>query len=275
LAVLAGLAVEAIEARSEVEMESTVTVKLRTIVLAVAIMLAMLAAYFVGAVGTGGGAASAADDAAATSENKIVMSGTSDVTGIPDQLTFHVSVRNTSSDVSTALGNAGNAMHRVLAALNGAGIDRKDTQSTGFSLHPEYSYSNGTRVLVGYQASQGMTVLVRSLPDAGNAISAAVDAGGNSVQIGDVRLKIANMDALLSKARADAVADAKAKADDYVDAAGASLGDVVSVREVATGGGQKVVQLSRSAYDSASAALPIRPGRSTLKVTVSITWSLG
>jgi uncharacterized protein YggE len=246
-------------------------------VLTIAMMLAVLAAYFVGSVGSGGGGvASAADDTSATTENKIVMSGTSDVTGIPDQLTFHVSVRNTSSDVSSALGNTGSAMHRVLAALNGVGIDRLDTQSTGLSLHPEYSYSSGTRVLVGYQASQGMTVLVRSLPDAGKAISAAVHAGGNAVQVGDVRLKIGDMDALLSKARADAVADAKAKAQDYVDAAGASLGDVVSVREVATGGGGRVLQFARAGdLAAASRPIPIRPGRSTLKVTVSITWALG
>ena len=226
-------------------MESTVTVKLRTIVLTVAIMLAMLGASFVGSVGSGGGGvASAADDTSSTGDtNKIVMTGTSDVTGIADQLTFHVSVRNTSSDVSTALGNAGHAMHRVLAALNAAGIDRKDTQSSGLSLHPEYSYSSGVQVLVGYQASQGMTVLVRSLPDAGKAISAAVHAGGNSVQVGDVRLKIGDMDALLSKARADAVADAKAKAQDYVGAAGTSLGDVISVREASTGGARRVDRL--------------------------------
>jgi uncharacterized protein YggE len=240
-------------------------------------MLAMLAAYFVGAVGSGGGggAASAADDTSTASTNKIVMSGTSDVTGIPDQLSFHVSVRNTSSDVSTALGNTGNAMHRVLAALSKVGVDRKDTQSTGLGVHPEYSYVSGDRVLVGYQASQSMTVLVRSLPDAGAAIAAAVDAGGNSVQVGNVRLKIGDMDALLSQARTDAVADAKAKAQDYVDAAGTSLGDVISMHEVATGGGGRQVFATRGALDYAASAVPIRPGRSTLKVTVSITWSLG
>jgi uncharacterized protein YggE len=255
-------------------MESTVTVKMRTIVLTTAIMVAMLTAYFVGSLGGGGGVASAADDAASGTQNKIVMTGTSDVTGIPDQLTFHVSVRNTSSDVSTALGNTGRSTHRILAALNGAGIDRKDTQSTGFSLHPEYSYSNGTRILVGYQATQGMTVLVRSLPDAGKAISAAVDAGGNTVQVGDVKLKIGDMDALLSKARADAVADAKAKADDYVGAAGASLGSVLSVREVASGGGRAPVAYNLSRDSAALGAIPIRPGRATLKVKVSITWAL-
>jgi uncharacterized protein YggE len=255
-------------------MESTVTVKLRTIVLTIAIMVAMLAAYFVGSLGGGGGVASAADVTGGATENKIVMTGSSDVTGVPDQLTFHVTVRNTSSDVSAALSNTGNSMRRVLAALKGAGIDRKDTQSTGFALHPEYSYSDGSRVLVGYQATQGMTVLVRSLPDAGKAISAAVDAGGNSVQVGDVNLKIGDLDALLSKARADAVADAKAKADDYVDAAGASLGAVVSVHEVASGGRPRPVSFDLARDSAATGAIPIRAGRSTLKVTVSITWAL-
>jgi uncharacterized protein len=262
-------------------MGSTVTVKVRSIALTVAIMMAVLAAYFVGVVGSGGsgvgGVASAADETTGSANaNKIVMSGTSDVKGVPDQLSFHVSVRNTSSDVSAALGNAGNAMHRVLAALNKVGVDRKDTQSTALSVHPEYSYSGGTRVLVGYRASQGMTVLVRSLPDAGEAISAAVKAGGNSVQVGGVRLQISDMDALLSKARQDAVADAKAKAQDYVDAAGTSLGDVMSVREVATNGGGHVVEFARAAaLDAATGGVAIRPGRSTLKVTVAITWALG
>jgi uncharacterized protein len=264
-----------------VEMESTVTVKVRSIALTVAIMLAVLAAYFAGAVGSGGsgggGVAEAADETSgSTNTNKIVMSGTSDVKGIPDQLSFHVSVRNTSSDVSAALGNAGNAMHRVLAALNKAGVDRKDTQSTALSVHPEYSYNSGTRVLVGYQASQSMTVLVRSLPDAGEAIAAAVKAGGNSVQVGGVRLQISDMDALLSKARQDAVADAKAKAQDYVDAAGSSLGDVLSVHEVTTGGGVRDFAYGRAvALDAASRPVAIRPGRATLKVTVSIAWALG
>jgi uncharacterized protein YggE len=258
-------------------MESTVTVKLRSIVLTVGIVLALLAAFFLGSIGAGGGgvASAADDDAADATPNKIVMVGTSDVTGTPDQLTFQVSVRNTSSDVSTALGNTGRAMHRVLAALNGVGVAHKDTQSNGLSVHPEYSYSSGTRVLVGYQASQGMTVLVRSLPDAGKAISAAVQAGGNAVRVGNVHLKIGDLDALLSKARADAVADAKAKADDYVDAAGASLGEVMSVKEVASSGG-RVLTFNRSAdLAAATGPLPIRPGRTTLKVTVSITWALG
>jgi uncharacterized protein len=262
-------------------MKSTVTVRVRTIALTVAVMTAVLVAYFVGVVGSGGtpggGAASAADQTSAAADvNKIVMSGSSDVKAVPDQLSFHVSVRNTSSDVSTALGNAGNAMHRVLAALNRAGVDRKDTQSTGLSVHPQYSYSSGTRVLVGYQASQRMTVLVRSLPNAGEAISAAVRAGGNSVQVGDVRLQIGDMEALLSKARQEAVAAAKAKAEDYAGAAGASLGDVMSVHEVASSGGGRVVGLARADAGRLSAqAVPIRPGRSTLKVTVSITWALG
>src|SRR3954464_15985892 len=85
--------------RVRVEMESTVTVKMRTIVLTTAIMVAMRTAYFVGSLGGGGGVASAGGEAASGTQNKIVMTGSSDVTGIPDQLTFQGSVRKTSSDV--------------------------------------------------------------------------------------------------------------------------------------------------------------------------------
>jgi uncharacterized protein YggE len=257
-------------------MQSTLTIKVRTVVLTIAIMLAVLAAYLAGASGPGKAAAAAADETATADVNRIVMAGSGDVEGVPDELSFSVSVRNTSSDVSTALDHASGAMHRVLHALRRAGVERKNTQTTALSVHAEYNYVDGARVLAGYQASQRMTVLVTSLADAGDAISAAVDAGGDAVTVGNVQLKISDMDALLGKARADAVADAKAKAEQYAKAAGASLGDVTSIHEVARSGG-RVVYGSAASFDAANAlrGVAIRPGRSTVKVTVSITWALG
>jgi hypothetical protein len=117
---------------------------------------------------------------------------------------------------------------------------------------------------------------VRSLAYAGDAIGAAVDAGGNAVAVGNVQLKISDMDALLSRARADAVADAKAKAEQYAGAADTSLGEVMSIREVSRSGGHVV--FGRRSFDLSAAqagSVPIRAGRSTVKVTVSITWALG
>src|SRR5919107_841267 len=132
-------------------MQSTVTIKMRTVALAVAIMLAVLAAYLAGSSGPGSNTASAADDESSGADvNTVVMRGTSDVEGVPDELSFSVSARNTASDVSTALGSADGSLRRVLAALDKVGVDRRDTQTTGLSVHPEYSYVDGSRVLVGY-----------------------------------------------------------------------------------------------------------------------------
>src|SRR5262249_31054230 len=129
------------------------------------------------------------------------------------------------------------ATRRVLSALVELGVPRKDVQTTGLALRPVYDYSSdGPPVITGYAASQNHTVLVRELPQAGEALSAVVPARGNAVRLGSVRLQISDPDALLRDARTAAFAEAKAKAQQYAAASGRRLGDVVSVREGTTRG---------------------------------------
>ena len=255
-------------------MESTVTIKTRTIMLTFLVMLAVLGAYFVGSSGPGSGASAATGGGAATSDvARITMSGAGEATGVPDELVFGARVSESSGDVSSALGAAGNTMHRVIGALVDQGVASKDIQTSGLSVHPVYDRSGGTAVLTGYGATESISVIVRSLPDAGKAISAAVSTGGNAVRISGVQLKIGNSDALLSKARADAVAVAKAKAEQYAKATGSSLGSVVSIREQSSA--PRVTRsLDFNAAAGSAAALPIKAGTQNLKVTVKIVWSL-
>jgi uncharacterized protein YggE len=258
-------------------MESTVTIKTRTVMLTLLVMSAVLVAYFVGSARPGGGAASAAEsessaDAAAPS---IVMTGSGEASGVPDQLVFDVRVSETAGDVSTALSGAANTARQVLAALGDLDIPAKDVQTTGLSVQPQYDYSgDGQPVLIGYGASESLSILVRSLPDAGDAISAAVEAGGNAIRVSNVRLKIGDVDALLGTARDDAVEEAKAKAQQYAEATGSELGSVVSIKEVSASPRVYEQLAYRSVADFAAASVPIRAGSEKLKVTVKIVWSL-
>jgi uncharacterized protein YggE len=260
------------------DMDFHITIKARTVALTLLIMLVVLAAYFVGSTRPDSGAAVAAetDATAETDAPRIAMAGTGEATGVPDQIEFELTVAESAGDVSTALDEAGRTTRRVLAALAELGIDAKDVQTTGLSVRPQYDYSgSGPAVLTGYGATESVSVLVRELSDGGAAITAAVESGGNSVRVHGVRLKIGDVDALLTKARADAVAEAKAKAEQYAEATGSALGSVVSVKEVSA---RPRAYAERSAYlefaaDGAS-SVPIRAGSEELKVTVAIVWSL-
>jgi uncharacterized protein YggE len=259
-----------------VEMDTSVTIKTRTLLLIVLVMVALLGAYVAGSAGSSSGpsaAAAAASEGADAQAPTIAMTGTGEATGVPDQLTFAVTIAESASDVSSALDAAGRSARRVLSALNAVGVARSDVQTTGLSVRPQYDYSGGSAVLTGYGASENLSVVVRSLPDAGDAINAAVDAGGNGVRIHRVQLKIGDVDNLLAKARAAAVAEAEDKAQQYADATGSELGAVVTVREVSASPRIEAPVAYRTEADLAS--VPIRAGSEELEVKVSIVWSLG
>ena len=106
-------------------------------------------------------------------------------------------------------------------------------QTTGLSMHAVYDYhSYGPPTLRGYRVGQRAQVLVRDLATGGQAVSAAVRAGGNDVRVGDIGLRIADTDSLLARSRDAAVQEATAKAQEYADAAGQTLGPVLTLREV-------------------------------------------
>lgn len=255
---------------------ATVTVSVRSLVVTVAATVAVFAAYLVGSTGVATSAAVAAQQPASGDVPSIVMTGTGDASGVPDQLTFSLAVHTTAADVSTALHSSSTTTSHVLHAVRAQQVAPKDVQTTGLSINAIYDYNgNGPPVITGYAVSQSMSVLVRRLSDAGATISAAVSAGGNAVRLHDVRLQVGNEDALLHQARAAAFDQARVKAEQYAAAAGRQLGAVSSVREVHVA--SSVDQSFRSAPLDAAAAgsVPIRPGTADLHVTVSVVWSFG
>jgi uncharacterized protein YggE len=254
-------------------MRSTVTVSFRSLVFTTAVAIAVVAAYVVGSAQSGGSPAFAAEGSASSDTPSIVMTGTGEATGVPDQLVFSLTVRTSASDVSQALASANTATRNVLRAVSEHGVARRDVQTTGLSIEALYDYSgNGPPVITGYSASESLSVLVRSLPDAGSVIGTAVKAGGNAVRLHDVRLQIGDEDALLHAARDKAFAEAKAKAEQYAAASGRQLGEVTSVREVHVT--PRITPVYGAALASADLSkVPIRAGSVDLKVTVSVVWS--
>ncbi len=254
-------------------MTTTVTVRVRSLMVTAATTLAVLVAYLIGSAQAGTSTAAASQGAGADAPS-IVMTGTGETTGVPDQLTFSLAVHTSAADVSAALHSANNTTRRVLQAVADQHVARKDVQTTGLSIHPTYDGSgNGPPVITGYAVAESMSVLVRHLPGAGATISAAVSAGGNAVRLHDVRLQISDEEALLRQARSAAFAEAQAKAEQYAVASGRQLGEVSSVREVHAA--PRVDQVYRSlAFAAASTeAVPIRAGSADLRVTVSVAWS--
>ena len=101
------------------------------------------------------------------------------------------------------------------------------------------------------------------------------DAGGNAVRVGDIRLLVGDRASVLEQARDAAVAEATAKAEQYAEATGQSLGDVLSLREVrARARGRRTRWRFESPRAADAAKVPIEAGENELKVTVRVVWLL-
>lgn len=161
------------------------------------------------------------------------------------------------------------AMGKVLLALKAANIQEKDVQTSRLSLQPQYAPNRaGPSAVVGYRASNRVTIKVRDVSKVAGAIDTLVGAGAN--EIGGIHFMVQQASKLLDEAREKAVADARRKAEIYARAAGVTLGAPLSISEE---GNAPPVPYRRMAAGMVAAA-PVAQGEETLSVTVSVSWAI-
>src|SRR6202043_4048289 len=136
----------------------------------------------------------------------ISVSGEATVSVAPDLAQIEAGV---TSDAKTAreASDANNAaMGKVLLALKGAGTAEKDFQTSRLSLQPE-SAPNRTPpsapTIVGYRASNHVTVRLHDVTRVASVIDTMVAAGAND--IGGINFSVSNASKLLDDAREQAI----------------------------------------------------------------------
>jgi uncharacterized protein YggE len=199
----------------------------------------------------------------------ISVTGEANVSVAPDQAQIDGGV---SSDAKTAreASDANNAaMGKVLLALKGAGIEEKDYQTSRLSLQPQYAPNRaGPSPVVGYRASNRVTVKIRDVTKVANVIDVLVGAG--DTDIGGIHFSVTQASKYLDEAREKAVADARRKAELYAKAAGATLGEAISITEE---GAPTPIFRGKMATPMAASA-PVAQGEETLSVTVHVSWAI-
>jgi uncharacterized protein len=194
------------------------------------------------------------------------MSAPPDLAQIDGGVTSEAKTAREASDANN------NAMAKVLLALKGAGIEEKDFQTSRLSLQPESAPNRGgggPATIVGYRASNRVTVKLRDVSKLANVIDVMAGAGAND--IGGISFRVSNASKLLDDAREQAIADARRKAEIYAKAAGVALGAPLSIAEE---NNVAPVPYRRMAAGMAVAATPIAQGEETLQVTVSVSWAI-
>lgn len=214
-------------------------------------------------------AANAATISASQAAGRITVTGTGTVTGVPNQLAVFMSVQATSYDVTSALRQANVTVHKVTTALRDRGVAASDIQTSDLNISPNY---NDNGVVTSYGVTESLTATLNHLGMAGGQITAAVRAGGNAVSIDNVALNLTSTGPLMAAARAKAVADARAQAQQFAHALGEPLGAVISVSPVPV---QQPSPPEPEGFNTATSlhALRISPGTQQLSVSVTVVYA--
>lgn len=201
----------------------------------------------------------------------ISMAGHGVVKGAPDQAQVNAGVNVSAATAAQALAANTARMRTVFAALEKMGVPAKNIQTINFSVSPQYtSGTNNERPrLTGYQVSNEVSVRLDDVSKLGTALDALVTAGAN--QMNGINFSIRDTDPLLLKARADAIADARLRAETYAKAAGVTLGAIQSISE---GGSEPPRPMYKVMAMRADSSVPVAAGEESVTADVSVVWEI-
>lgn len=225
--------------------------------------------------------------------NTITLSGHGEVTAVPDIANVYFTISKEAKTVKEAQAGVATIEKKALDFLKEKNIDEKDIKTTTASVYPKYDYvrtlcpqieiggvsqpdyncGTGKSVLVGYTASESITVKVRNTDDVGD-IMQGLGATGVS-NLSGPNFAIDNEDALEAEARKKAINDAREKAKVLAKDLGVRLGRIVNFSE----GDNYFPMYAKSAMmDSAVSSAPapaeIPKGENTISSDVTITYEI-
>jgi uncharacterized protein YggE len=205
---------------------------------------------------------------------RLDITASGEVTRVPDVAVISAGVVTRQQTASSAIQENSSRMERVLAALKKAGVAERDVQTSSLSLSPEYRYQeNQPPQLVGYTASNQVSIRFRDIRNSGKILDALVAEGAN--QINGPSLTIDKPEAALDEARQQAIANGRARAELYARTLGKRVARVISVSE---GGGNYPVPppmpVMMEARMAGQADTKVVPGEQKLQVSVSMVFDL-
>lgn len=213
--------------------------------------------------------------AAAEAAGKITVTGQGMVPAAPDMATIMLGATSQAKTAQAAMADNSAAVAAILAQLKAAGIEDRDVQTSGLSLNPQFDYNQSADgklpEILGYVASNNVTVRVRVLEGLGPVLDSVIAQGANTFN--GLTFGLASPEPVMDAARKLAVADARRKAELYAAAAGVRLGPVLTIAE--NGGYSEPQPMFRMAADSASGgAVPVASGEIGITATVTIEYEV-
>ncbi len=229
----------------------------------------IIAAGALGAFFARPGVTQAAQTVGGSVVRQITVIGTGEAKGTPDQATVQLGVQSQAPTSSAALADNNTKMEALIAKLKELGIADKDIQTSNFSISP--TYGNDGQAVTGYQVNNSASVTIRNIATTGTLLDSVVAAGSNSIY--GISFGIGDPKSLQGEARNAAITNAKAQAEAMAQAAGGSVGQILSITE-SIGSVPQPMMMQSEAMMADAKAVPISQGEQSVSAQVQITYEL-
>ena len=193
----------------------------------------------------------------------ISVVGSATIAVEPDVAHTNCGVMVTGPNAQDVLRRANDALHAIIEAVVGAGVDRGDLRTRGPNLHPTEH---------GYQGSNDLAIVVRDLSSLGSLIDTMIAAGGPNVTMHGVDFSLDDPATILPKVRVAAIEEAHRIATQLADAAGAVVGEVMTINE--SSGYQAPAMMAMESRGMPMRGTPVESGQQQLRVDVNVTYRL-
>jgi uncharacterized protein YggE len=206
----------------------------------------------------------AAAQAPEAGRNQIVTTGQGQIEVTPDQATLTAGGQAQRPTAAEALAEVNRTAAQAIERLRALGLRPEALRTSTVQVFPVYTTPReGTAPqITGYRATYLLTVTLTDLTMVGRAIDTAIQAGANMVQ--GVSFGLRDEARPRNDALAQAVRDARQKADAIAQAAGLRISGIERIVEEGASVQPRVMRMQ-----AAPAQTPIEPG--TVSVTAQVT----
>lgn len=214
-------------------------------------------------------------------ETLLSVSATGEAESRPDNARFEAGVTSFASSARAASEANAEDVREVIAALREAGVAQEDIQTRALTVGQiEYGDREGQ-----YQANNIVAVTVRDVDAAGEAVTAATEAGANVLS--GPSLSMDDPEAAVNSAYANAFRAARARAEVYAEAADMEIARVLTIRDAGGWQGDRSIPYATAPVapppppissvprpESGASGTPFMAGTTTSGVAVQVDFAL-
>jgi len=203
----------------------------------------------------------------------ISVSAAGTAKAVPNVATINAAFQSQNTDVNQARTETDSKVSKVISALEALGISKKDIQTQNVSAGQSYQNMMYPRPTPTNEYSVNLSITIRDFKKADQALAIFTQNGAANIYGPNLQVDTKDLDSAKSKARENAVANAKVKAGELARAANRTIGNVTSIKEqgdYAVPGPMYAI----GGADLVEKASSIQPGQDEVTITLIVDFAL-